>query len=778
MFSEVGGERHYPPDRKVCEINTLLSEVKDILDLKLPELKPLHSYEFRIGYPISYYGEQLRQLTFRYRPICELVENGEPDELSESITLELIAKVFLPLEIKPPSLNFGILPAEAYLESSIVKNTKNTIINQADQSNFKFALNINIFNNSNSMLSISLLRINPEFSIKGRIWNILGGEKLEIPVEFHPPREQTQYVGEAVFVHKYGQACVSLNGTGASAELVIDEVVDFENLKLDTIGSRFLHLHNKGVLPCHYELDIVQKDKDFWFRDGDPYEYVGYIKAGQYAQKEIVCQCRRKSGSSGNIVVKWKRVPLGKQEKTIVPLKLMVGYPEFNFETAELNFKATYIGINKVLTVRIFNDGNASCNWRAVSEIPTLTLNIHSGILEPGDLKEILVKYTPVEYESLDSSILFLTDAGPVKLTCYGVVGVPFLKVENEFKNVDFNFVTVGQQHTRYVEITNTGNKAIEFESCWVEMKKNAELCSNEEFDFFYVEPTTGTIGPNQTISLKFMVHPKDYNVVYQASCIIRTINGEQHDIHVKAIGGQAIVKMTNPKQSYGRRVSTPVIENLYKRKTPKTDVLGQSDEPARLLMKTHIDNLYEVVAGIRTAEKEIIDTTEKLEDNQLYKKLITSQDQNSKRTELAQEALSSLNDANSALKRLENARLHAIEEYNARVIPTQSNELLGALSKMEAELNDAIEKLGSFGKCEKRQRKVRRERARHAEAKGEGLDKNEIMDPNIEDHPELIESTEKDVLIPKPPSSKLPNFGLYSPSNHLVDCRPAHPSK
>jgi hypothetical protein len=60
---------------------------------------------------------------------------------------------------------------------------------------------------------------------------------------------------------------------------------------------------------------------------------------------------------------------------------------------------------------------------------------------------------------------------------------------------------------------------------------------------------------------------------------------------------------------------------------------------------------------------------------------------------------LSSLNDASSALKKLDAARLNALREFNARKIVPNSKELMDTLSKMESELNTAMQKLDTFGK-------------------------------------------------------------------------------
>jgi hypothetical protein len=631
IFSDANESTIQHKKSEVIEILDILNSETPKVGFSWPELSPLHAYQLRVGYPVIYNDEPLRQISLSYKPICEAIESVTEEELIETLTVEMTCEVFVPIEIKPLSLSFGLLPAETFLESNFTKTLPNEygVSKQTEQTNFRPEINIHVFNNSNTPMSLVLRKISPEFLVSGRSWYILGNEAIEIPVAFHPPREQTQYIGEAIFAHKYDEVTIALTGTGASAELITDEEIDFGNLKLDTSASRWLTLHNRGVLPCNFEMDIVQLDKDFWFKEGDPLEYEAELKSGQSLKKEIICECRKKSGSSGTVVVRWKRVPMGKQEKVVIPLKLLLGYPEFKFETPDVNFKSTYIGINKQIPIRIYNDGYAACNWKASPQVSTLTCDLKSGVLEPGDLIEINIIYSPTQYETLDSSVLFMTDAGLIELLCYGVVGVPYLKINQEFSKMDFGVVTVGQQHHRFLDVTNTGTEPIEYETHWIEMMKDSELCAKEEFDFYYVEPNSAIINPKETLSIKVIVQPKEYAVNYEAEFMIRSFDGEQHMVSLKAIGGLAIVKMTPPKILSGQkvRVSTPLVENVKMKKSVTTDLPVDNGQLTRFLMKSHIDNLYEVVAGIRTAEKDIISASEKMEDNDLYKNLVDTQE-------------------------------------------------------------------------------------------------------------------------------------------------------
>ena len=95
-------------------------------------------------------------------------------------------------------------------------------------------------NYSSKPQSLALKQIGQEFTIDQKDWYIPGKSEISIPVEFHPTREQTQYVRTASFEHKFGTIDINLSGTGASADLIADEYVDFGNLKLGATGQQNL----------------------------------------------------------------------------------------------------------------------------------------------------------------------------------------------------------------------------------------------------------------------------------------------------------------------------------------------------------------------------------------------------------------------------------------------------------------------------------------------------------------------------------------------------------
>ncbi|KAJ3371494.1 hypothetical protein HDU91_005136 [Kappamyces sp. JEL0680] len=614
-FALKGAVAKTNPDRKIIEIVEIGNTATNATSL--PNLAPLASYRFRIGYPVSYFDDSNREISFTYTPISDDLElTHETELLSESTTIEIVGETYLPLIINPYNLNFGYSPTESFdiiEKSKFLAELGYGVTARAASNRTGRILHLNIINKSYASQSISLEKISPEFTIQKRAWNVPGLETVEIPVEFHPPREQTKYVGSAVFAHKYGKITIPLYGIGASAEIINDETVDFGTLRLDSGGTKTLRIHNRGILASQWEMDIVQTANEFSFVDDDPYEAQGQINSGQTVFKSIYCKCRNKNGASGHVALRWKKVPTGNAELTIIPLKLQIGYPEFKLHTTALDFGATYIGINKTLKLYIHNDGNASCNWQVASDNNCITMDKAGGVLGPGETETIKVKYSPVDFEILDSSLSFTTDAGYYKLVVFGVVGIPYLKIMKDDRMIDFGLLTIGKQHHMFLDIANTGKSAIEYECEWLEMSRDNVLCRHDEFEFFFIDPAHATVASGDLFPLKLSVYPKDYGVLYEGTFIIRGNTGEEHLVKVRAIGGQAIIKINPPKvaSNSSKLVSVPRNEPpiTKPKKLPAPTV--PPAQTTRYLVKSHVDTLYEVLGGLRAAEMDIKETME-----------------------------------------------------------------------------------------------------------------------------------------------------------------------
>ncbi|KAK5666267.1 hypothetical protein QVD99_007029 [Batrachochytrium dendrobatidis] len=595
-----------------------------IIDSIVPnilELKPFHSYHFKMGYIATYRSHADEQLVFHYMPNIDKEETPDTPlhNLIKNTSLNITGSVYRPLELFPAFHDFGYAPAERYFETSVTNrsNTYETdsygvMTDRSQQNSGVFYLEV--MNMSSIPQNLILDSIPPEFSISQRSWFIQAGERLEITIEFHPPREQIQFHGDAVFHHKYGTCSVHLCGTGASAEMISDELVDFGSLKVNSKSQQSLRIHNRGLLETRYELDIVSSSSEFRFVNGDPYEHEGTIASGGTQTFQLECQCKNIEGSSAYILVKWWRVPNGILENLQIPLKVKVGYPSFRMQNIEIDFKTTFINVNKTLELRLYNEGNASCNWKAEVENPCLIMNVTEGTIGAGESIAVSITYIPTDFETLASAIRFFTDAGNPTLMCYGVVGVPYLKISAEFRDIDFGIITVDHTHTRSIAIANTGTQVIKYEIAMMPTSQDKTEKEESQFSCFYCDPVSSVVQPGQTFLINISICPRGYDVTYLSTFILRTLDGEQYTGRITAKGGKAIVKIKPPKIHIGEtrtiiasdttsaKADQPGPNHADVQSTPTPDI-----EASRYVFQSHLDNLYEVLAGLRTAELELL---------------------------------------------------------------------------------------------------------------------------------------------------------------------------
>ncbi|KAL2918328.1 hypothetical protein HK105_202255 [Polyrhizophydium stewartii] len=592
---------------------------------KIPELRPFYSYHFRLGYSAAYQAAHEGALYFHYVPVMGEGETTDVpvQTLMKNLSIELTGIVYRPLEIFPHSHDFGNAPAERHLENQLSRandssetDSYGVTADRRELGNSYF--NLEVVNMSLIAQNLILRSISPEFSTSNRSWFVQAGEKLDIPIEFHPPREQIQYHGDAVFQHKYGTTSVHLTGTGASAELVADELVNFGSLKINTAGQRVLQIHNRGLLEAKFELDIVQTGSEFRFLEGDPFECEGTIPSGGTRSYTLECKCVNIEGSAGAVMVKWRRVAKGILERFSIPLKVQIGYPAFRMQNLEIDFKTTYIDVNKTLDFRLYNEGNASCNWKAESENPCVQLDVTEGSIGAGETVVVRITFAPRDFDTLASAVRFTTDAGNPTLMCYGVVGVPYLRIPHEQRDIDFGIVAVNRTHTRSIQIANTGTKLIEYEIAVLNTLKNGVECRQDEFDSFYAQPAHSVVEPGMSLLVSLSIYPREYDVSYTSTYILRTTDGEQYSGRVTAKGGKAIVKIKPPTMAVGETRSVVAVEPEGSGGTPSgaqrpaaaakepPKVPVPNIEVSRYVLQSHLDNLYEVLAGLRTAELDI----------------------------------------------------------------------------------------------------------------------------------------------------------------------------
>jgi hypothetical protein len=591
----------------------------------VPQLRPFYSYHLRLGYVNKYQPRNNTDVNFHYMPITS--EEGSIDfsSLAKKMTVRVVGHVFRPLEFFPTFHDFGLAPAEAW---AIVKKVKETVdpvsihygVIKEGQTEKRGVFNLQVINMSLEPQNLHLKSINSEYTVNSRTWFVSPGEKLNIPIEFHPSKEQLQYHGEAVFSHNYGSQSIQFVGTGASADISADDSIDFGSLKLDSIGSYFFRLSNRGLLEGKYIFDIIQAGTEFRFAYNEPFEHEGIIGSGVSEIIEVQCCCHKPLLSKAHGRLLWERIPGGLWEEVIIPISVSIGVPMFKISTLEVDFKTTYINVNKTLQIFVSNDGNASCSWSAEPQSPLIIMDPESGIIEPGESTRIDVTYIPENYDPLISEINFTTDAGEKTIMCYGIVGVPYLMIPQDDLNVDFGIAAVNRTHTKAIHLQNTGTKHIQYEITMTELTQDGASAAPDEFEIFFANPTEGVIPPGQAAVVSIQAVPRQYNTTITAQFIIRTKDGERYIGRMSVTGGKAIIKIAPPKMTQpGVRAQTAEMKQMTpssrdrerKSLTPTSSGMAQTPtktspvETARLAFQSHLENLQDILAGLRTAEME-----------------------------------------------------------------------------------------------------------------------------------------------------------------------------
>ena len=555
-----------------------------------PELPPFHSYHFKIGYCSSYGKVPATRIDFWYKPRLNDEETNLVDV--KSLCINVVGGAYRPLEFVPCFHDYGLIPADSRGPISHSQKQKEAsyhavgVFKSLDQL-ARPTFNLVVLNLSLESQNLILKALHPEFLINNRNWNLQPGEKKDIAIEFNPSREQIQVHGKAHFKHTHGEKSILLTGTGACAEWSADQMLNWGNMKVGTVVEKSFVIKNRGYLPLNFELEIVQAASDFRFLGGDPFECDGVVMPGTSKAMRIICDCQTSTSKPSFIQVRWLRIPNSAWIYEQVPLRVKVGIPGFKFQTSEIDFRTVYIDLERTETITITNDGNAICGWSVDFSSAFLMVDKRSGQLSPGQSDVISITYSPKTYDPLNVPFRFQTDAGQKTLTCYGVVGVPYLKIPNEHLNVEFGVVAVGKPLARPITMKNTGTKMIEFEVANLEQLENGLPRPVGDFDVFYFEPSAGQVAGGDTAIISLFVKTKAYLAAYELRFNLVTKDGELYKGSASAIGGQAIVKI---KRNDSFEATSDEIA--------KVEQIETSKETKREIMLSHIENLREIIAG------------------------------------------------------------------------------------------------------------------------------------------------------------------------------------
>lgn len=566
-------------------IRRLSQDPSPIISRIIPVLHPFQAYHFRLGYRGTYGRLSGTSIFFDYGSLVTEVKNVESKKNTfERIPVTVRGTAYKTLDFFPLSYNFGLVAIAGDGEKV---NPADTSMGIFDAGSTIKTCALEVSNMSIESENLFLDFIHPDFFVPNRDWHIQPGEKVLIHIEFRPSKAQVQCQGYAKFRFNRGHKFVYLSGTGACAHLLAPDEMDWGNMKIGSNMSKMLSLKNLGYMPSHFEMEIVQQSSDFKFVDSDPFEMVGCIEPGSSIEFKINCNCQSKDSRSAKIHIRWLKTPRGKWIQYEIPLKVKIGVPEFKLRNLEIDYGTVYIDNEKELPLTFSNTGNAVCGWTAEYANHYLFMDKVSGHLQPGQSTTIRVRFAPSTYDPLNVPVRFHTDAGSRTVTCYAIVGVPYLKIPLEHLNTKFGIVAVGKSQSQPVLLKNTGTKAIDFEVINVQQIENGNVMSSTEFDIFQFEPMSGTISATEMMILNLKAKPRQYLSTYELRYEVETKDGEIYKGGATAVGGQAIVKVKHTSvEAPGGSIAMTAEEEI------------RDIDSRRTIMSSHMEHLRELIAG------------------------------------------------------------------------------------------------------------------------------------------------------------------------------------
>ncbi|KAI9179008.1 hypothetical protein H9P43_005670 [Blastocladiella emersonii ATCC 22665] len=605
-------------------------------------LEPMNSFLFRIGFSTVHQTRQTTELSFYYTPVV----SNKATATSKKLTFTVTGFIYRVLDFHPHSIDFGLVPvafaatslrqvlASSGSESSAQRNRNDDNIQTLRISNMSIetqsiSLLLSTSSGSAKVMVGSNHNLNggsgaiahhtpstgssssasgssnsgagtmlSAFRLEGRTWTLGPGESVRVPVKFLPAKPQTQYRGEALLQHSHGITIVRFSGTGASAEIVHGTRVNFGAVSMNQQGRAKLVVYNKGLLPAVVHCQMMEAGV-FRFDSSDPFDLERVLEAGSAMDVNLVCMCTQQIPSIVSTMrVNWRRSPHEPTESTEVVLSVDVGYPMFAVDQMELDFGVTYT--KNVQELRIRNDGNAACNW-SIAPNMYLRFNHQMGVLLPQSAETIEVVFQPTCFDPLEANVEFITDAGTKVVLAYGIVGIPYLKIPEEYMLVDFGIIEIDEDHVLEVPFANTGAKQIEYS---LELHHHA---SSDEAPVFSISPDRGYIDGNSTVTITITARPSVFARVSSCTWIVRTTDGERYDGGISCVGGQAIVIMSKLFDSDSRpSTGLPIDDPSAPPQEPAEDPASRARtaterfvSQASVAMKEHVSTLKDITINL-----------------------------------------------------------------------------------------------------------------------------------------------------------------------------------
>ena len=555
---------HGTPVQVLGEMDDIWSS-KNLVDL-LPVLSPLLSYQLRIGFSCTYGRRRPVTLQFHYVPVIASADDADRRKYCQCLYLDLKSTVYRFPEIFPPFYDFGLVPLRDHLDLN--QSTEETIgekslgITRVSQFfNNTDTLQLALTNPSLETQNVALDYLTSHWFIQDRSWQLGPGEKIFVAVEFRPTKEQKQYNGEAEFSHNYGRTTIYLSGTGAKADVTHEvSAISFGRLQINTVLTKMFSFSNRGLLGSLYQATIEPSGAEYSFAEDEMHYVDGFIPSGTSMVFNIKCHCFKPEPTPASLILRWQIVSRGTWQESRIPLSVSVGNPRFRLKEPECDFQVTFLTTRRKCELIANNDGNAHCKWKATVESPWLSIEPSEGVLQPGTAIALQITYAPMQFELFRSRVLFNTEAGDKVAVCYGIVGIPYLKIKEEELNPAFGVIQVNRKHSKSLMLVNQGKRVIQYEVSFASMTKNGLPAGAEDFGELFLENASGGIASGGSAEVIIHAYPTEFKVEYKAEIVVSTRDGEKYTGTVSCIGGQAIIRFEKPpfREGYGELTDLP----------------------------------------------------------------------------------------------------------------------------------------------------------------------------------------------------------------------------
>ena len=427
-------------------------------DAKLPPLKPGDTWHLRVSFhamsslPTSSVVA-LQMVPWQSKPVRDSIACGDMnDENWNQLTLSVRvsgSSLRSPV-IHPRFHDFGHVAAARFLAGSKNEHAK---------------LECSVINPTQVEQILRYKKCTSNYFVPTKKKIVLSPGAVEFfEIEFRPRNANVEYCGEMIFEDGCREIMLHLTGTGSSAQLRVEEVVDFGTIKRGTEKVKNIILLNDGRLDCNYSVKLESDSFELvdWEQKSGTIAYAGIAQIAIRIRAGVDDESEAKYG--GMLEISYEQVPGGILSTAYVQLHAAIGYVKFKPQTEIIDFGLTMIkGVSRAI-VSMSNHGNAVCEWYAVDiTSENVTLNPSSGKIDARGTSKVIAFFEPPEVEALEGEIILRADGQEWIVPFRGRVGVPQLVFPDSL-NLNFETVLVDDVKSRSIEVFNAGSIAVDFE--------------------------------------------------------------------------------------------------------------------------------------------------------------------------------------------------------------------------------------------------------------------------------------------------------------------------